>query len=94
MAVGTLISLGGNLENPRDSKPSDYSAVGPTGAEGSSSGEGQLVKQSPTQIVNNDIKASDFKVGQSSAAGTSVSCPVSVDLKDGFVVPDVRTKPY
>lgn len=84
MAVGTLVKSGGNLENPRDSKPSDYPAVGPTGAEGSSSGEGQLVKQSPTQNVNNDVTASDFKVGSSSAdAGTAVKVACSVNLTSG-----------
>ena len=101
-----LIKLGGNLENPRNSKPSDYPAVGPTGAEGMSSGEGALVKQTDNQWRpmgtqdNGDQTPSvwgkaDWTVGKSSAdAGTSVACPVSVDLKDGFVAPDVRTKPY
>ena len=41
-----LIALGGNLENPRDAKASDWPAVGPTGPAGESSGEGELVKQS------------------------------------------------
>lgn len=47
--TGSLISLGGNLETPRDSKPSDYPSVGPSGAAGMSSGAGQLVKQTMNQ---------------------------------------------
>ena len=49
MAIGSLVSLGGNLESPRDSKPSDYPAVGPSGAAGMSSGAGQLVKLTEAQ---------------------------------------------
>ncbi len=37
MAVGTLTKLGGNLEQPRDSKPSDYTAVAKSKGEGGSS---------------------------------------------------------
>ena len=47
--MGKLIALGGNLENPRDAKPSDWASVGPTGAAGSSSGEGKLVTQTQNQ---------------------------------------------
>ena len=106
MAVGSLVKLGGNLENPRDSKPSDYPAVGPTGAEGASSGDGQLVKQTPNQWRPMGTQDSgdqtpsvwgkaEWTVGKSTGgAGTSVSCPVSVDLEKGYFVPDVRTKPY
>lgn len=49
MATGTLIKLGGNLENPRDSKPSDYPAVGPMGAAGMAEGAGKLVPLSELQ---------------------------------------------
>jgi len=46
---GGLVKLGGNLENPRASKPSDYPAIGPMGPEGMAEGEGKLVKQSTNQ---------------------------------------------
>ena len=45
----SLIKLGGNLDNPAASKPSDYPAVGPTGAAGMSSGAGKLVPQNTNQ---------------------------------------------
>ena len=79
MAVGTLTKLGGNLDTPRDSKPSDYPGVGPSGAAGMSSGDGQLVKKSA-----DPASPSDFKVGKStSESGTSVKVSCSVDLTDG-----------
>ena len=44
-----LMKLGGNLESPRDSKPSDYPAVGPSGAAGEASGAGKLVDLTEAQ---------------------------------------------
>ena len=74
-----LIKLGGNLESPRDSKPSDYPAVGPSGSAGEASGEGKLVMKSA-----DPASPSDFKVGQSkSEAGTSVKVSCSVNFVDG-----------
>ena len=90
-----LVKLGGNLESPRNSKPSDYPAVGPTGSEGSASGAGQLVKQTSEQIAprsvqdDGDNKPSNWgkdtwKVGKSSAgAGTTVKVGCSVDFETG-----------
>ena len=50
MTVGSLISLGGNLEDPRNAKASDFgSGDYASGPAGSSSGAMQLVKQTTTQ---------------------------------------------
>ena len=99
MAVGSLIALGGNLENPRDSKPSDYPAVGPSGAAGSSSGEGQLVKQSVNQEGPRHSQddgdqtgakwgKADWTIGKSTGGGgTSVSYKGAVDFNTGQMVP-------
>jgi hypothetical protein len=99
-----LISLGGNLEQPRMSKPSDYPAVGPSGAEGMSSGAGQLVKQTPNQEGpmhtqdSGDMTSSvwgkdgEFKVGQAKGEGTAVKCDWSVSLETGMVSPDPAMK--
>jgi hypothetical protein len=45
----SLITLGGNLESPGDSKASDYPAVGPSGPAGMAMGKDKLVKQTVTQ---------------------------------------------
>lgn len=45
----TLIKLGGNLEDPRNAKPSDWPAVGPTGAAGMAMGQDKLIKQTMNQ---------------------------------------------
>ena len=49
MTTGSLIALGGNLESPRNCKPSDFAAVGPTGPAGEAKGAGQLINQTLTQ---------------------------------------------
>ena len=45
----SLIKLGGNLEDPRNSKPSDYPAVGPMGAAGMAMGKDKLATQTQNQ---------------------------------------------
>lgn len=45
----SLIKLGGNLEDPRNSKPSDYPAVGPMGAAGMAMGQDKLVPMTTNQ---------------------------------------------
>ena len=98
-----LISLGGNLEQPRMSKTSDYPAVGPSGAEGMSSGAGQLVKLTPMQEGpmhtqdSGDMTPSvwgkdEFKVGQAKSDSTSVKWDCSVSLDSGMVSPDPAMK--
>jgi hypothetical protein len=90
-----LIKLNGNLESPRQSKPSDFPAVGPTGPEGMASGAGQLVKltesqESPRSTQDggdqtpSDWSKDTWKVGKSfSEAGTSVKAMCSVDFETG-----------
>lgn len=45
----SLIKLGGNLEDPRNCKPSDFPAVGPSGAAGMTSGQDKLAMQTQNQ---------------------------------------------
>jgi hypothetical protein len=79
MAVGQLITLGGNLENPRDSKPSDYPAVGPSGPAGQAEGANKLVVKPA-----DPSEPSAFKVSKSSSeAGTSVKNEYSVNFNTG-----------
>lgn len=47
--MDSLIKLGGNLEDPRNCKPSDFPAVGPSGPAGMEAGMDKLVKQTMTQ---------------------------------------------
>lgn len=47
--MDSLITLGGNLLEPRNSKPSDYPAVGPMGAAGMESGMNKLVPMTTNQ---------------------------------------------
>jgi hypothetical protein len=105
MAAGSLISLGGNLEQPRLSKPSDYPAVGPSGPEGSSSGAGKLVSQNLNQEGPQHSQDSgehtgaswgkaEWTVGVSKGEGgspsTAVKCAWSVDLSSGQTIPNAR----
>ena len=106
MAAGSLISLGGNLEQPRLSKPSDYPAVGPTGAEGSSSGAGKLVSQNLNQEGPQHSQDSgehtgaawgkaEWTIGKSTAGGgTSVPYKCSVDLTEGQMIPNAKEQKY
>jgi len=109
MAVGTLTKIGGNLENPRDSKPSDYPAVGPSGAAGEASGAGKLVTQTEAQEGPRHTedggentpavwgKAEGFTVAKNKgegSGGSAVKCDWSVDLSTGQVAPPVTTNPY
>lgn len=109
MSVGSLISLGGNLENPRDSKPSDYPAVGPSGAEGSSSGAGTLVKQTTNQEGPRNTQDSgdqtpsvwgkdgEFSVTTSKGEGagqSSLSYKGSVDFNSGEMSPAACKQDY
>lgn len=107
MAVGTLIKLGGNLEQPRDSKPSDYPAVGPSGPTGEMEpGEGKLVKLSMNQEGPRHTQDSGentpskwgsdggFTVSKAKSQSTSVKCDWSVDLSSGQVSPNVASSKY
>jgi hypothetical protein len=107
-AVGGLIKMGGNLENPRDSKPSDWASVGPSGAAGSSSGAGKLVTQTlaqegPRHTEDSGIntasvwgQVSGFEVaknkGESGTAPGAVKCDWSVDFQSGQTVPNAAER--
>lgn len=108
MTVGSLISLGGNLEDPRNAKASDFgSGDYASGPAGSSSGAMQLVKQTTTQEGpmhtqdNGEGSPSvwgkaDFPVGKSMGEGgmasTSVKCDWSVDLSSGQTIPNAAER--
>jgi hypothetical protein len=101
--IGSLIALGGNLEQPRDSKPSDYPAVGPTGSAGEASGAGKLVTQTEAQegprhtqdsgenTPSDWGKADGFTVQKNKGEGagqTDVKCSWSVDFDSGQTIPN------
>ena len=100
MAVGTLVKLGGNLESPRQCKPSDFPMVGPSGPEGEAKGAGQLVQmteaqESPrsTQDDGDQTPSSWAKdtwtVGKNTdGRGTAIPIKVSVDLVTGQMIPE------
>ena len=108
MTVGSLISLGGNLEDPRNAKASDFgSGDYASGPAGSSSGAMQLVKQTTTQEGPMHTEDSgdqtpsvwgkaDFPVaknkGEGGMASTSVKCDWSVDLSTGQTSPNAAER--
>ena len=102
MAADSLIKLGGNLENPRDCKASDFPAVGPSGAAGMSSGDNQLVKQTfnqegpqHSQDDGEHTQAkwgkAEWTVGKASEGSTAVKCDWAVDFESGQSIPNVAT---
>ena len=109
MTVGSLISLGGNLEDPRNAKASDFgSGDYASGPAGQASGENQLVKQTTTQEGPMHTQDSgegspsvwgkaDFPVGKSKGEGgmasTAVKCDWAVDFNSGQTVPNA-SQPY
>ena len=105
----SLIKLGGNLEQPRDSKPSDYPAVGPMGAAGESSGAGKLVKQTVNQegprhsedsgentpSVGGKVDGFTVQKNKGEGAGqSSLSYKGSVDCKTGQMSPEAVDQTY
>ena len=103
--MGGLIKLGGNLESPRDAKASDFSAVGPMGAAGESSGAGQLVKQTENQegprhseddgenTPSKWGKVDGFVVQKNKGEGagqSTIKCDWGVDFNTGQTVPNAR----
>ena len=101
-----LIKLGGNLESPRQCKPSDFPAVGPSGPEGEAKGAGQLVQMSEAQESprstqdDGDQTPSNWSkdtwtVGKNvGGKGTSLSYKGSVDFKTGQMVPNAKEETY
>ncbi len=109
MSVGTLVKLGGNLDTPRDSKPSDYPAVGPSGAYGEESGEGKLIKLTQNQEGPRHAqdsgentpsvwgKQDGFTVQKNKGEGagqSSLSYKGSVDCKTGQMSPEAHDQDY
>lgn len=100
MTAGSLITLGGNLEDPRNAKASDFPAVGPMGAAGMAEGAGKLVMQTPTQMgpmhtqdkgdQTPSVWGSDggFTVSKSKSRSTDVKCDWAVDLESGQTIPN------
>ena len=94
-----LIKLGGNLESPRQCKPSDFPAVGPSGPEGEAKGAGQLVQMSEAQESPRSTQddgdqtpshwgKDTWTVGKNTdGRGTAVPIKVSVDCVSGQMVP-------
>lgn len=91
------------MEQPRDSKPSDYPAVGPMGAAGESSGAGKLLKLTMNQegprhsedsgentpSVWGKVDGYTVMKNKGEGAGqTDVKCDWSVDFKTGQTVPN------
>ena len=101
--MGSLISLPGNLESPRQAKPSDWSVTGATGAAGEASGQNKLVKLTDTQEGPRHTQDSgentpsvwgkaEFAVGKAKSQSTDVSWGCAVDLKSGATVPTAAEK--
>lgn len=107
--MGALVKLGGNLEDPRNAKASDWPNVGSSGPAGESSGAGKLVTQTESQEGPQHTQDSgehtasvwgkaDFPVmknkGEGGMASTAVSIKGSVDLNSGQMVPDATDQTY
>jgi hypothetical protein len=107
--MGGLIKLGGNLENPRDSKAQDWPNVGASGPAGQESGRNQLVKQTTEQEGpmhtqdSGDMTPSvwgkaDFPVGkskgESGSSPSAVSIKGSIDCSTGQMVPNAVDQTY
>lgn len=105
--MADLIKLGGNLEDPRNAKASDFPAVGPMGAAGMAEGAGKLVSQTANQMGPRNTQDSgdntpsvwgkdgEFKVVVNKGEGagqSSVKCDWSVDLVTGQTVPNAAMK--
>ena len=108
-ASGDLIKLGGNLEDPRNAKPTDWPNVGASGSEGESSGAGKLVTQTANQVGPRHTQdtgentpsrwaVEGFDVaknkGEGGMASTAVSIKGSVDLNTGEMSPEAREQTY
>ena len=105
--MAELISLGGNLCCPANSKPSDYTVTGPSqGAAGMAVGSG-LVKQSDDQESPRRTQDSGDQTpsvwgkapwtvgvskGESATPAGSLSIPQSIDFSTGQISPNVKVK--
>lgn len=110
MSNESLIKLGGNLESPRESKPTDWPNVGASGPEGQESGSNQLIKQSENQCGPRHTQDSgdntpsvwgkdgEFTVtknkGESGSAPSSLSIKGSINLETGQMSPNAEEQTY
>jgi hypothetical protein len=108
--MGALIKLGGNLENPRDSKATDWPNVGASGPAGQESGANQLIKLTEAQegprhsqdsgentpSVWGKVEGYTVSVskGESGSAPSAVSIKGSVDCKTGQMSPNAEDQTY
>ena len=106
-AMGGLIKMGGNLDEPRNSKATDWPNVGASGPAGEASGAGKLVSQTETQEGprhtedGGENTPSEWGVkgfdpgknkGEGGMASTAVKCDWSVDLSSGQTMPNAAEK--
>ena len=108
--MGSLVKLGGNLESPRESKPSDWPNVGASGSAGEASGAGKLISQTENQCGPRHTEDSGdntpskwgsdggFTVGKSKGEGgmasTSISIKGSIDCVTGQMSPNAEEQTY
>jgi hypothetical protein len=104
--MGSLVKLGGNLESPRESKPSDWPNVGASGSAGEASGAGKLISQTENQCGPRHTQDSGdntpskwgsdggFTVGKAKAEGTAVSFKGSIDCVTGQMSPNAEEQTY
>jgi hypothetical protein len=109
-AVGGLIKMGGNLDEPRNASGKDWPNVGASGPAGEASGAGKLVTQTEAQEGPRHTEdggentpsvwgqVSGFAVaknkGEGGMASTAVSIKGSVDLNSGSMVPNAEDQTY
>lgn len=107
--MGKLIALGGNLESPRESKPTDWPNVGASGPAGQESGRNKLIsltdeQESPRRAQDSGdqtpsvwgVKGFDVSKnkGESGTAPTSVSIKGSVNCETGQMSPEAYLQTY
>lgn len=108
-AMGGLIKQGGNLENPREAKATDWPNVGASGSAGTASGQNKLVdlnmnQEGPRHTQDSgENTASEWGVkgfdpsknkGEGGMASTAVSIKGSIDCETGQMVPNAVDQTY
>ena len=109
-AMGGLIKLGGNLDEPRNAKATDWPNVGASGPAGEASGAGKLVTQTEAQEGPRHTedsgentpsvwgKVEGFTVaknkGEGGVASTAVSIKGAIDCNTGQMVPNAEDQTY
>jgi hypothetical protein len=107
---GGLISLSGNLEDPRNAKASDFPAVGPMGPAGMAEGAGKLVtltemqegprhvndsgENTPSTWGSEDKGFTVMKNKGEGVGSSSISYKGSIDCETGQMVPNAAQQTY